>query len=57
MQLFLVTDDVSSLYTIIQHEDSLLALNWAFSKRDDLPHIHKKFLGKILDYCLTHNYF
>lgn len=56
-EMFLVTADVSSSYTIIQHDDVLLALNWAFSKRDDIPYIQKKFLRLVLDYCLTHNYF
>ena len=55
--IFLVTADVASLYTIIQHEDAALALNWALSKRDDIPHIQKKFLGQALDFCMSHNYF
>lgn len=54
---FLVTADVSSLYTIIQHNDALLALNWALSKREDIPHSQKGFLGKVLDFCISHNYF
>lgn len=29
-----VTADVASLYSIIQHDDALLALNWALSQRD-----------------------
>lgn len=41
---YLVTADVASLYTIIQHEDAALALNWALSKRDDIPHIQKFLL-------------
>lgn len=56
-EIFLVTADVSSLYTIIQHDDALLILNWAFCKRDDLPFIQKKFLRMVSDFCLTHNYF
>lgn len=28
-EVFLVTADVASLYTIINHDDALLALNWA----------------------------
>lgn len=42
---------------MIKHNDALLALNWAFSQRDDLPRLQKKFLGIALDYCLSHNYF
>lgn len=52
----MVTADVSSLYTIIQHDNALLALNWAFSQREDIPFIQKKFLRLVLQYCLTHNY-
>lgn len=55
--LFLVTADVSSLYTNIHHEDAILALNWALSKREELPHMQKKFLKMVLEFCLTHNYF
>lgn len=56
-EIYLITADVASLYTIIQHDDALLSLNWAFSKREDIPFIQKKILRMILDYCLTHNYF
>lgn len=53
-EVFLVTSDVTSLYTIIQHEDALLALNWALSKREDLPLRDKKsFLRDALDFCLA----
>lgn len=41
-EIYLVTADVSSLYTIIQHDDALLGLNWAFSQREDIPYIQKK---------------
>lgn len=50
--IYLVTADVWSLYTIIQHDDALLALNWALSKRDDILHMQKCFLGKVL--CPIH---
>lgn len=56
-QVLLLTADVSSLYSIIQHEDVLLALNWALIQRDDLPHNQKVFIGHALDFCLSHNYF
>lgn len=50
--IFLVTSDVSSLYTIIQHFDALLALN-----RDDFTQCQKIFLRDALAFCLSHNYF
>ncbi|PIO25998.1 hypothetical protein AB205_0190500, partial [Aquarana catesbeiana] len=56
-EVYLVTADVASLYTIIQHKDAALALNWALSKRDDIPHVQKVFVGHALDFCMTHNYF
>lgn len=56
-EVFLVTSDVTSLYTVIQHEDALLALNWALTKRNDLPHTQRIFLQNVLDFCLFHNYF
>lgn len=49
----MVTADISLLYTIIQHDDALLALNWAFSQREDIPYI-QKFLRLVLEYCLTY---
>lgn len=48
---------MSSLYTVIQHDNALLALNWALSQREDLPHSQKVFLRDALDFCLSHNYF
>lgn len=45
-EVFLVTSDVTSLYTVIQHEDALLALNWALSRREDLPFGQKVFFKK-----------
>lgn len=54
---FLVTADVSSLYTIIRQDDAFLVLNWALSKREGIPHSQKVFLGKDLDFCIFHNYF
>lgn len=36
-EVYLVTADVSSLYTIIQHDDAMLALNWALSQKDEIP--------------------
>ena len=56
-EVYLVTADVSSLYTIIQHEDALLALNWALCKREDLPFNQKMFIRNALDFCLNHNFF
>ena len=56
-EVYLVTADVTSLYTVIQHDDALLALNWTLSQRDDLPHHQKVFLRDVLDFCLSHNYF
>lgn len=43
-EIYLVTANVSSLYIIIQHDDALLALNWVFSQREDIPYIQKKIL-------------
>lgn len=40
-EIYLVTADVSSLYTIIQHEDASLSLNWALSRREDIPDVQK----------------
>lgn len=54
---YLVTEDVSSPYTIIQHKYTLQALNWAFSWREDIPHDQNVFLQESLDFCLSHNYF
>lgn len=35
----------------------MLALNWALSRREDIPHAQKCFLGQSLDsYCMSHNY-
>lgn len=56
-EIVLVTADVSSLYTIILHDDALLPLNWALSKQDDLPHVQNFFWGQVLDFCLSHNDF
>ena len=56
-ETFLVTADVASLYTIIQHEDAALALNWALSKREEIQFTQKRFLGQALDFCMSHNYF
>lgn len=56
-EVFLVTSDVTSLYTIIQHDVPLLALSWALSKRDDIPQAQKVFLRNALKFCLCHNYF
>lgn len=39
------------------HDDALLTLNWALSRRDDLPHAQKIFLQKALHFSLSHNYF
>lgn len=56
-EVYLVTADVSSLYTIIPHDDALLSLNWALSQQEYIPHEQKVFLGQGLDFCLSHNYF
>lgn len=56
-EVYLVTADVTSLYTIIQHDDALLALNWALCQRDDITHSQKVFIWNALDFCLGHNYF
>lgn len=56
-EVYLVTADVASLYTIIQHDDALLALNWPLSQREDLSHNQKAFLQNALDFYLGHNYF
>lgn len=56
-EMFLVTADVASLYTIIQHDDALFALNWALCQRDDIPHDQKVFLRNFLNFCLGYNYY
>lgn len=45
----LVTADVSSLYTIIDHQDALMSVKWALDK-SDLPDLHK-ILMKSLEFC------
>lgn len=52
---YLVTADVALLYTITQHVDAALALKWAPSRRDYIPHMQKCFLGQALDFCRSHN--
>lgn len=56
-EILLVTADVSSLYKVLQHDDTILALNWALSQREDLPYHQKILLHDALDFCLSHNYF
>lgn len=43
-EMFLVTADVSSLYMFIQHNDTLLALNWQLPIQQiyNIPYIQKK---------------
>lgn len=38
-----MTENVLSPYTIIQHDDTLLALNWALSQREDILFAQKGF--------------
>lgn len=52
----LVTADVSSLYTIIGHSDTISSVQWALDK-SDLPSHLKDFLLKALEFCLARNYF
>lgn len=56
-EVYLVTADVSSLYTMIQHDDALLVLNWALCQREDPSYTQRVFLRKALDFCPVHNYF
>lgn len=53
---FLVTADVGSLYTIINHFDALAAVKWAL-RGSDLSGRHQRFLIRSLDFCLLKNYF
>ena len=56
-EVYLVTANVSSLYTVIQHDDALLALNWALCQRNDIPYNQNVFIRNALDFCLGHNFF
>lgn len=51
----LVTANVNSLYTIINHEEEINATKWALNKFLDLKMMHKNIL-ECLDVCLSHNY-
>ena len=52
----LITADVSSLYTIISHEDALTSVKWAFES-SELSKRHQNFLIDCLIFCLSKNYF
>lgn len=52
----LITADVSSLYTIISHEDALTSVQWAFGS-EDLTKRHKNYILDCLRFCLAKNYF
>lgn len=51
-EVFLMTANVSSLNNIIQHDDTLLVLNWALSQRDNMPFEQKVFFS-IFDCLIT----
>lgn len=51
------TADVSSLYTIINHEDAIAATKWAMDKYSILISKQKLFILRCLAYGLQHNYF
>ncbi|XP_040212329.1 uncharacterized protein LOC120943214 [Rana temporaria] len=52
----LVTADVGSLYTIIDHEAALTSVRWALES-SDLSYDHVQFLLDCLKFCLLRNYF
>lgn len=52
----LVTADIGSLYTIINHDEALASVKWALSC-SDLSRKHRKFLLNCLECCLLNNYF
>lgn len=47
---------MSSLYTIIGHDEALRSTEWAL-EYFNVSRTHKKYLLKCLSFCLDHNYF
>lgn len=54
---YLVTADVTSLYTNISHQDALSAARWALRKYSNLKCKQRKYLLESLEYSLSHNYY
>lgn len=54
--MWLVTADVSSLYTIIAHDQGLSAVNYYLEPDSRLPNGQISFII-ILEFAATHNYF
>lgn len=52
----LITADVGSLYTIIDHREALISAKWALAATD-LSDEHVSFLLESLEFCLLNNYF
>lgn len=53
-EMYLVTADVASLYTIIQHDDALLALNWAFMSAKFTLSLANLFMSEWEDKWIYH---
>uniref|UniRef100_A0A8C5PLW3 Helix-turn-helix domain-containing protein n=1 Tax=Leptobrachium leishanense TaxID=445787 RepID=A0A8C5PLW3_9ANUR len=53
----LVSMDVTSLYTVIQHEKGLLAIDKRIEEDHTIESEQRVFLGEAIRFCLTHNYF
>lgn len=52
----LITADVGSLYTIIDHSEALISVQWALATTE-LSADHVSFLLESLEFCLLNNYF
>lgn len=55
--VIMVTGDVSSLYTNIDHDGALEAVEWALDKEEGIDKGLCGFILKCLDFCLHHNFF
>lgn len=53
----MVTAEVASLYTIINHQEAIQATKWALREFSELKCVQRGFLLNCLKYSLEHNYF
>lgn len=53
----MVTVDIESLYTNIQHKDALEAIQWAWSKESKIKKSQIEFVIKGLELAMGNNYF
>lgn len=54
---WLVTADVTSLYTIIPHDWGTSSVNYFLNKDTTLPNRQKGFIMELLEYATTHHFF